>query len=387
MTGVNTGKSLSLTARGAVSSCVLSLTLVIAVSGCGSDATPLGGGSQSQSGFPTVATKNTTRIGASDSASLAASASLAVWPGAGQRPASVALIRNDWRDALAAAPLTAPPFRSALLIADGDIPKQTQDAITRLNPSGVPTAGNVKRIVIGGAEDPGSSKPINADGPAALADAIDRSRISSGAAITDSVVVVGTDGADWAAPAAAWSARSGDPVLFAERDGLPKQTVAAIQRRGRPLIMLLAPTSVVSQSVEQELSKHGAVARITGANPTESSIAFAKFRDGDRGWGIVDSGHGLEFGVSGKALDSIVTAPISSAGNWPPLLMLGEGGRVSDKLRSFLLDIQPGYRGDPTRFAYNRAWLVGDTKAIPDSTQAELDQLLEIQPANETPKQ
>ena len=386
MRGANTGKSRALLARLATPACVLCLTLMAAVSGCGSDATPLSGGGKSESGFPTVATKNTTRIGASDTVSLAASASLAVWPGAGQRPSSVALIRNDWRDALAAAPLTTPPFNSALLIADGEIPQVTHDAIKRLNPAGVPTAGNVKRVVIGGAEDPGNSKPINADGPAALADAIDRSRISSGAAITDSVVVVGTEGPDWAAPAAAWAARSGDPVLFAERDGLPQQTVAAIQRRGRPLIMLLAPTSVVSQSVEQELSKYGAVARITGANPTESSIAFAKFRDGDRGWGIVDSGHGLEFGVSGKAIDSI-TAPISTSGDWPPLLMLGDGGRISAKLRSFLLDIQPGYRGDPTRFAYNRAWLVGDTTAIPDSTQAELDHLLEIQPANETPKQ
>ena len=387
MFGVNTGESGRLTVRAVGVTCVACLTLAAAVAGCGSDATPLGGGNQSQSGFPSVATKNTTRIGASNTASLAASASLAVWPGGRQRPASVALVRNDWRDALAAAPLTTPPFNSALLIADGDIPQATQDAIKHLNPSGVPSAGNLKQIVVGGAEDPGNSKPINADGPAALADAIDRSRLSAGAAITDSVVVVGADGPDWAAPAAAWSARSGDPVLFAEHDGLPKQTVAAIQRRGRPLIMLLAPTSIVSQSVEQELSKYGAVARITGANPTESSIAFAKFRDGDRGWGIVDSGHGLEFGVGGRAIDSIVTAPISTSGDWPPLLMLPEGGGVSPQLRSFLLDIQPGYRGDPTRFAYNRAWLVGDTSAIPDSTQAELDQLLEIQPANETPKQ
>jgi len=364
----------------------MGLTLASAsLTACGGSSTPLGGVHAPQSGFPTVATKNTTRVGAADAAGDAAAVALAVWPGAGQHPASVALVPNDWRSALAAAPLTTPPFRSALLVTDGDISGPTAEALERLVPTGVPSAGKVKRVVVGDAEDPGQSKPINADGPAALADAIDRSRLSAGAAITDSVVVVGTEGPDWAAPAAAWSARSGDPVLFVEKDGIPKQTIDAIKRRGRPLIMLLAPTSSVSTSVEQQLNNYGAVARITGATPTESSINFAKFRDGDRGWGLTDPGHGIAFGSTGHAIDSMVSAALSSAGSWPALLML-DGGKVPPVLKQYLLDIQPGYRGDPSHFLYNRGWLIGDTGVIPESTQAELDRLLEMTPANEAPK-
>jgi len=54
-------------------------------------------------------------------------------------------------------------------------------------------------------------------------------------------------------------------------------------------------------------------------------------------------------------------------------------------LKGYLLDIQPGYRGDPTRFLYNHGWLSGDTDAIPEATQAQIDGLLELKPANEAP--
>ena len=148
--------------------------------------------------------------------------------------------------------------------------------------------------------------------------------------------------------------------------------------------MLLAPQSAVSAKAETELNRYGAVARITGADPTDSSIQFARFRDGDRGWGIRDPGHGLAFGVEGNELAAILAAPLSGSGQWPPMLMLPKGGAVPPILDQYLRDIQPGYRGDPTRALYNRAWLVGDQAAIPESSQAQIDSLLEIVPTNET---
>jgi hypothetical protein len=64
--------------------------------------------------------------------------------------------------------------------------------------------------------------------------------------------------------------------------------------------------------------------------------------------------------------------------------MLPEGGAVPPILDQYLRDIQPGYRGDPTRALYNRGWLFGDEQAIPESSQAQIDKLLEMVPANET---
>lgn len=353
---------------------------------CGPASQPLSGtnGSGATSGFPVAATKNTTRVSSQGAPGTAAAVSLAVWPGAGQRPRSVALVPSDWRSALAATPLVAAPTRSALLFApDGDVPDVTQSALGRLDPTGVASAGNVRRIVIADAGDPGNSKPVSADDPATLADAVDRSRIGAGAPLGSAVVVVGEGEAAWALPAAGWAARSGSPVLFTKRDAVPAATAAAIKRRGKPVIILLAPLSEASAGVERQLGTLGAVQRVTGDDPTLASIAFARYRDGDIGWGVVDSGHGLVFAPQDKPLEAIGSAPLSGAGTYGPLLVTPPGKGLPASLKSYLLDIQPGYRGDPSRGVYNHGWLIGDTSVYSEQVQAAIDGLLEIQPAKE----
>ena len=356
--------------------CALSLTA------CGGS-TPLGGSGSSGSGIPTVATKNTTRVDASSTSDKAAAISLAVWPGGGQRPRSAVLLPSDWQSGLAAAPLASPPFNGAFLMADDGIPDATQSALDQLSPTGVTSAQGVKRIRIGNAEDPGQSKQISGNGPAGLADAVDKSRAAAGARSTGSLVVVGTDGPEWGTPAAAWAARSGDPILFAQKDALPQPTADAIRRHGHPLIMLLAPTTVVSPQVESQLAALGTVIRITGPTPVAAAIAFARFRDGDRGWGLIDPGHGYIFTNSENPMDAIVSAPLSAAGVWGASLPLPSSTEIPAALDQYLRDVQPGFRDDPTRAVYNHGWLIGDTKAISQEAQATLDHLLEIVPANE----
>ena len=47
-------------------------------------------------------------------------------------------------------------------------------------------------------------------------------------------------------------------------------------------------------------------------------------------------------------------------------------------MRSFLLDIKPGFEDDPTRAVYNHVWLIGDASAIGGEVQAEIDELAEL---------
>lgn len=293
------------------------------------------------------------------------------------------LLPGDWQSALAAAPLASPPFRAAFLMANDGIPDATSEALDRLNPTGVVGAQNVKRIRIGEADDPGDASRINADNPAALADAIDQSRANAGARLTDSVVVVGTSDSAWAMPAAAWAARSGDPILYSDKDSLPEPTQAAIRRHGRPLIMLLAPESVVSKQVEAQLGALGAVIRITAANPSDASVAFARFRDGDRGWGLNDPGHGYLFINTGDEMNAAIAAPLSAAGSWAATLLTDSADKLPSGVDQYLRDVQPGYREDPTRAVYNHGWLMGGTGSISQTEQAHIDRLLEIVPANE----
>jgi hypothetical protein len=51
---------------------------------------------------------------------------------------------------------------------------------------------------------------------------------------------------------------------------------------------------------------------------------------------------------------------------------------VPAALRSYLLDLKPGYVSDPTRAVTNHAWLIGDEGAISVPLQARLDDLLEL---------
>ncbi|MCX6394631.1 MAG: hypothetical protein NTY57_07280 [Solirubrobacterales bacterium] len=361
---------------------VIALLCALSLTACGGS-TLLGGSDESSAGYPEVATKNTTRVGGETTADRAAAVSLAVWPGAGQRPGSVALLPGDWQSALAATPLAAPPFNAAFLMANDGVPDSTESALDALNPTGVKASQGVKRIRIGSADDPGDSSQISADYPAALADAVDQSREAAGAHMTNSVVVVGTTDSQWSIPAGAWAARSGDPVLFAEKDALPQPTVAAIRRHGRPLILLLAPISSVSVAVEKQLQSNGDVVRITGKDPTDAAIAFARFRDGDRGWGLLDPGHGFIFYNQNNPMDGIISSPLSSAGTWAATIPLPSDSALPASLDQYLRDVQPGFRDDPTRSVYNHGWLMGNTDSISQQTQANIDRLLEMVPANE----
>jgi hypothetical protein len=195
---------------------------------------------------------------------------------------------------------------------------------------------------------------------------------------SNSVVV--TSGADprYAMPAAAWSAKSGDSVLYATREQLPAPTRRAIEQRDQPSIYILGPPSVIGEGVERTLRDLGRVRRIAGVSPVENSIAFARYIDGTFGWGIRDPGHGLTFANAGRPLDAAASAGLAANGDYAPLLLTESAGQLPPALRNFLLDVQPGYQTDPVRGVYNHAWLIGDESAISTGVQAQIDKLTEI---------
>jgi hypothetical protein len=200
--------------------------------------------------------------------------------------------------------------------------------------------------------------------------------------------VVSSDAPEYAMPAAAWAAKSGDPILFAERDTLPEATVAAITAHQQPHIYVLGPSSVISPRVTLQLRKLGTVIRLGGQDPAANAVEFAKYADATFGWGVVDPGHGLVFADPLRPTDAAAAAPLSASGTWGPLLLVDEDGELPKVVEDYLLDIQPGYREDPTRGVYNHGWIIGDGEAVSVAAQARIDTLLEIAPAkNSLPSQ
>jgi hypothetical protein len=345
-------------------------------------------------GFPAFATKNTTRVGGDDSTANAAGVALAAFPSAGgvEGPAAVALVpSSDWAAGIAASVLVSDPVRAPLLLSDRDeVPEQTETAIDALGPRGSAETSDAQVFRIGEVRAPGDLRSIDVAGgdPAELADAVDKLRQRLVDSEPEHIVVVSSEDPAFAMPAAAWAARSGDPVLFVERDSVPRATIEALKRHESSPVFVLGPESVASQKVLNEVDKIvPSVQRVSGKDPVTNAIAFARLDAGSFGWNITDPGHGLVVANASQPLDAAAGSALSASGKWGPLLVAEDADAVPASLRGFLLDIKPGYLNDPTRGFYNHAWLIGDSSELSVGFQAQVDDVLELAKIEAAPGQ
>ena len=336
-------------------------------------------------GYPAFATSNTTRIGGPDPASNAAGVALAAYPSAdeGQRPAAVALVEaGDWQGAIAAAVLMAQPLGAPVLVTDADgVPEPTAQALDALAPRGSPDSKGAAAFAIGSAPAPADLKTteVTAAGGIVTAAAIARLRDRLFGAPPRHIVVAPAADPDFAMPAAAWAARSGDPVLFTSTGQLPAKTAAVLRRHRKTPVYVLGPSSAISSKVVREIGAIGnRVRRVSGEDPVANAIALARYADGDFGWNVNDPGHGFVVARSDSPLDAAAAAPLSASGTWGPLLLTDRADTLPAALRGYLLDVKPGYTTDPTRAFYNHVWVIGDEDAIDVSQQAEIDELAEL---------
>jgi hypothetical protein len=120
------------------------------------------------------------------------------------------------------------------------------------------------------------------------------------------------------------------------------------------------------------------VTRISGANPVQSAISFARFGEGGFGWNVSDPGHGFVLVRSDAPLEAAAAAPLSGSGTWGPLLLTDSTDTLPSELRGYFLDVKPGYTTDPTRAFYNHVWIVGDAGQIGIEQQAEVNEVAEL---------
>jgi hypothetical protein len=336
-------------------------------------------------GFPAFATKNTTRVAGADPAADAAGVALAVFPSVGgvERPAAVSLVADDdWPGGLAAASLAAQPLRAPILITGSDeIPEFTADALAALAPTGSAKTDGKQILTIGSATAPRGLQALAVGGstPAETAAEIDRLRQKLTGTRPQHVLLASSDQPAFAMPAAGWAARSGDPVLFLKRQAVPQPTLDALRRhRGVP-VYVLGPPSVISDRALDAVRKLAPDAtRIGAEDPVANAIAFARYASGGFGWDINDPGHGFVIANATRPLDAAAAAPLSASGTWGPVLITEDPAQVPAALRAYLLDVKPGYLGDPTRAVYNHVWVIGDKDAISVDFQSQVDDLAEV---------
>jgi hypothetical protein len=334
-------------------------------------------------GYPGFATNNTTRIGGSDPASNAAGAALAVFPSTtpDQRPDAVTLVgEEDWAGAIAAAVLMAPPVRAPILFSTpGEVPEVTDEALDALDPQGSPATGEAPLFAIGKLAYPGEAAPVDSGEPAATAAQIASLRDRLFGEPPKHLVIASSSRPDFAMPAAAWAARSGDPILYAEESKLPAATATALRQHPKVPVYVLGPSSAISSKVVREIGKIAPrVKRVSGEDPVANALAFARYSDGSFGWNVNDPGHGFVLARSDSPADGAAAAPLSASGTWGPLLLTDDADSLPAEVRSYLLDVKPGYTTDPTRAFYNHVWVIGDQEAIGVNQQAEVNELAEL---------
>jgi ell wall binding domain 2 (CWB2) len=333
-------------------------------------------------GYPAFATANTTRVGGPDPASNAAGVALAVYPSAepSQRPAAVTLVdADDWRSAVAASVLMATPVGAPVLVSEAEgVPEPSADALAALDPQGGKASGGAQAFAIGAASPPSDLKArrVGAEGGTAAAAAIAALREKLLGKPPAHIVIAPAEEPAFAMPAAAWAARSGDPVLFTGRDELAAPTAAVLKRHPRTPVYVLGPSSAISSNVVREVGEISKrVRRVSGEDPVANAIALARYADGDFGWDVNDPGHGFVVARSDEPLDAAAAAPLSAAGTWGPLLLTDSADTLPAALRGYLLDVKPGYTTDPTRAFYNHVWVIGDQEAIDVNQQAKINEL------------
>jgi hypothetical protein len=336
-------------------------------------------------GYPAFATANTTRVGGSDPASNAAGVALATYPSTtpSQRPRAVTLVdAHDWRSAIAASVLMATPLGAPVLVSEaGGVPEPTAQALDALDPQGGKASKGAPAFAIGKAAAPGDleARRVGAAGGVAAAAAIAALRDELLGGAPRHYVIASADQPAFAMPAAAWAARSGDPVLFAARGKLPAETAAALKRHPHTPVYVLGPSSVISSKVVRDIAKiSNRVRRVSGEDPVSNAVELARYSDGSFGWNINDPGHGFVVASTGEPLDAAAASALSASGTWGPLLLTDDAGTLPAALHGYLLDVKPGYTTDPTRAFYNHVWVIGDQEAIDVNEQAEIDELAEL---------
>ena len=358
-------------------------------------------------GFPSLATKNTTRVAGIDPVADAAGVALAVYPSAvaGSHPQAVTIApTDDWQAALASAVFMSSPIRAPVLLSGSSgLPVATSDALNVLAPTGSGAAGGAQVITIGDAPSPGGlhSVAVRGGNPYAVAAGIDRLSSAAQGRPSSSVVIASADSPAYAMPAAGWAALSGDSILFVTGSGIPSATKQALQSHGRPNIYVLGPASVIPDSVLSQLSKFGSVKRVGAQDPAANSVAFAVYRDppcpngqpcahvpGSFGWAMRSPGHGYVLLNANRTLDAAAAAPLSAAGTFGPALLIDNPASLPSSVESFFFNFAtPGFSQEgPTAAVYNHGWLIGDQTAISLGVQAKVDADLEPQPVNTTSK-
>jgi hypothetical protein len=316
-------------------------------------------------------------------ADVASAAVLAVYPDQAHQPLGLVLTpQDDWRQALIAAQFAADPLNGAILPTARDyIPSGPSDLVTRLNPSGFPRAQGLQALVLGKAGDDVLAALQNRGLHLTVLKAATPEQLSVDAVpfrggwahgYSDEIVVVSAGARDYALPAAAWSAYSGETVVFVRGNSVPEPTRSVLVQRQklrlqRPTLYLIGPSSVISPAVATELARYGTVKRVAGPTAAATAVALARYKDPKTGfgWGLTHGPASVSFVNASDWGNAFGALMLAAAGPRAPLLLTDSSTSTPVEVTRYLRELRNSHG--------NQGFVLGDARSIGSRVMAELD--------------
>ena len=365
--------------------------VALALAGCGGGKSAGGAGRASlgpSKPAPVEIGRNVVRVPGLSPADVSAAAVLSTYdPRAGRpQPEGFVLVgTGDWQNAVIAAQFAAKPVSAGLLAIKREfIPTAPDDVLARVHPTGFPKAEGLKVMVLGHAGDDVYAdlqdlalKPteLQAKAPALSAKLVPF-RGGWARKYSDTIAITSADARDYALPVGAWSAYSGDTVGFVHRNSIPASTKAMLVQREKlrlrkPAIYVVAPKSVISDAVVQQLRAYGPVQRVAGRDAVQTSVALARFHDPATGfgWGVKRGPASVSIVNVGSWANAIGAFTYAATGPQAPLLLTNQGSGLPKAVTGYLSSL----RGPKP----NQAFIFGGPGAMSSATAGQLDGLLD----------
>jgi len=192
----------------------------------------------------------------------------------------------------------------------------------------------------------------------------------------------GEEAAAWALPGAYWAAFAGSSVVFLGRETVPDDALDSIRRLGVP-VYVLAPETLVSERVVEQIARLTPVQRVAGDDLAEHAVRIAEYRDA-----ATDFGWGREHEDLPTVFHFVIAAPadVDAAYSALPLaqavagafLFAGDDGGVPGPTDRYLWSQRGDWFVTPSETSFRHLWLVGDRVSY--ASQGRLDLAVEKGP-------
>ena len=181
--------------------------------------------------------------------------------------------------------------------------------------------------------------------------------------------------------ACAWAAHMGAPILFTTKYQLPLYTRNVILGAKNSNVFVFGNSNSISANVISELKEMNInyLGIITGYNPYDISVNFAKYRspDGKFGWGKTDrNGHAFTFASVENPFDVATGSIFAHLGKHSPILIINRN-ELPNVTNQYIESVKPMHKGEP-KPPFMHGWIVGCDNDISYHTQIEIEKALSI---------